>query len=511
MSSDNRIEEIIQRITGPAPGLWIPERLQRERRNRVRTSARWIVAASRGYSTGTDATAAELLRRLRALPFPDAIYVLASLGLIATREPLGGPIYTTLARIFISQDELRSLVAAFRREQDPKPDAIQVFTRTGILLAIKLAVALGEKTDQPSNDLTLIGSFLLDVNDFVAGARYRSGEGSSDYKALMVEMLASWDLSNPPELLYALGRVYAMLREVALTDDARVRALAGTLPRTLESLEFDGLELDDYIAILFGMYGRLSSLTLGDVAVGRVNNVIDPETYLGDTKFPRERFERFLANRSRELPAVRDAIIRNKPEEPDQLLVTLLSDTEAADMTALRRSPLIRLPDDRILCTDLPFITQLLTEGVYWTALETFNRTDKSHGDTFLSLWGRLFELYGADLLRHFYPPESGLLTTDLEHRSGQLDAVLDFGSYVVLIEFKASLLTVAARCNRDVAAFEAQFRKEFVENERGERKGVQQLAPQTRSWPETCGLRQSSRSSTLCLSATNLVLTLSG
>jgi Fic family protein len=34
-----------------------------------------------------------------------------------------------------------------------------------------------------------------------------------------------------------------MLREIALTDDARVRTLVGHLPRSLESLEFDGLEL----------------------------------------------------------------------------------------------------------------------------------------------------------------------------------------------------------------------------------------------------------------------------
>jgi hypothetical protein len=471
---ENRIEEIIRKITGPSSGLWIPERFER---TEVKVGARQIVAASRGYLSGTNATPSDLLQRLRALTFPDVVYVLASLGLIATSEPLGGTTYTTLARIFISQDELLSLAAAEQRERRSKPDGILLFTRTGVLLATKLAIALGENGDQTSDDLTRIGSFLLDANDFIVGARYRGGQGSADYKALMVEMLPSWDLSNPPEVLHALGRVYTMLREIALTDDARVRALVALLPRSLAALQFDGLDLDDYIAILFGIYGRLSSLKLDEVAVGRVNTVIDPESYLGNTKFPKELFERFLANRSKTLQEVRDAIIRNKPVEPDRLLANLLGDDEVADMTALRRSPLIRVPDGRILCADLPFITQLLTEGVYWTALETFNRIQRSHGDVFLSLWGRLFELYGANLLRSFYPIESGLLTIDLEHGSGQLDAVFDFGSYVILIEFKASLLTVAARCGRDVAAFETEFHKKFVENARRERKGIQQLA----------------------------------
>lgn len=176
--SDNRLKEIIQRITGPVPGLWIPERLHRKVQRPVRLGTRWIVAASRGYATGTNATPTELLQRLRALPFPDLLYVLASIGLIATREPLGAQVYRKLASIFLSKDELRSLVAAVEREEDPKPDAIQVFTRGGILLATKLALALGDNSAESSNDLTRLGSYLLDVNDFVAGARYRSGQGN---------------------------------------------------------------------------------------------------------------------------------------------------------------------------------------------------------------------------------------------------------------------------------------------------------------------------------------------
>jgi len=131
----------------------------------------------------------------------------------------------------------------------------------------------------------------------------------------------------------------------------------------LESLEFDGVTLDDYIAILFGIYGRLASLDLDDVAVGRVNAVIDPEIYLGETKFPRDTFSQFLDNRSKDPAAIRHVLLRNNPAESNELLTTLLSDAEVADMTALRRSPLIRLADGRILCIDLPFITQLLTEG----------------------------------------------------------------------------------------------------------------------------------------------------
>jgi hypothetical protein len=166
----------------------------------------------------------------------------------------------------------------------------------------------------------------------------------------------------------------------------------------------------------------------------------------------------------------------------DQLLAGLLSDGEIADTIALRSAPIVRLPDSRLLCIDSPFITQLLTEGVFWTMLRAFNGVDRSHGDVFLSLWGRLFEVYVSDLLRHFYPFDSQLLTVDFHHDSGQLDAVLDYGDYIILFEFKASLLTVAARCSRDLQEFERQFRLKFVENQRGERKGIRQLAESAQS-----------------------------
>ena len=73
-------------------------------------------------------------------------------------------------------------------------------------------------------------------------------------------------------------------------------------------------------------------------------------------------------------------------------------------------------------------------------------------------------------------------MTVDFNHDTGQLDAVLDYDDYVILFEFKASLLTVAARCGRDMQEFERQFYLKFVENERGEKKGVRQLAESARS-----------------------------
>ena len=37
----------------------------------------------------------------------------------------------------------------------------------------------------------------------------------------------------------------------------------------------------------------------------------------------------------------------------------------------------------------------------------------------------------------HYYPKLSGFLRTDVSYEGGQIDAILDFGSYIIIFEFK--------------------------------------------------------------------------
>jgi hypothetical protein len=90
-------------------------------------------------------------------------------------------------------------------------------------------------------------------------------------------------------------------------------------------------------------------------------------------------------------------------------------------------------------------LAELLTAGVYWNIFDSLPRNRR---ESFKELWGRLFEIYGVDLLKDFYPHASGILAADLNYDGGQVDALLDFGQAVVVFESKSSLLTEAARRN---------------------------------------------------------------
>jgi hypothetical protein len=90
---------------------------------------------------------------------------------------------------------------------------------------------------------------------------------------------------------------------------------------------------------------------------------------------------------------------------------------------------------------------------------------------------GRVFELYLWDLLHDFYPEQAKILQTDINFDGGQIDALLDFGTYVVVLEFKFFLLAHDIKFSKNKARFLEELRLKLVANERGAPKAVRQLA----------------------------------
>ena len=79
--------------------------------------------------------------------------------------------------------------------------------------------------------------------------------------------------------------------------------------------------------------------------------------------------------------------------------------------------------------------------------------------------------------MSQFYPPFSRILTADLTYDAGQIDAVLDFGQDVVVLEVKSSLLTEPAKRGNNRADFIADYERKFVRNAKGKPKALAQLA----------------------------------
>lgn len=117
-----------------------------------------------------------------------------------------------------------------------------------------------------------------------------------------------------------------------------------------------------------------------------------------------------------------------------------------------------------------------LTFGSYWTIFDALSGDDRL---LFSGAWGVAFEEYILSLIGSSYPASlllANVFTPNVEFPGGEIDAVLDFGDHVVVVEVKSTLLPVPVRAARDVARF-ASWVEERLVGTAQEKGGLRQLA----------------------------------
>src|SRR5207248_1277193 len=98
--------------------------------------------------------------------------------------------------------------------------------------------------------------------------------------------------------------------------------------------------------------------------------------------------------------------------------------------------PIFRRTDERYSVLDGRFLIELLSTTLYWTLFDSI--PDKKARNTFSTLWGECFEAFVVRELGFFYPASAAILRTDVAIDGGQIDAMLDFGEFVVVFEIKS-------------------------------------------------------------------------
>src|SRR5207248_4227626 len=127
---------------------------------------------------------------------------------------------------------------------------------------------------------------------------------------------------------------------------------------------------------------------------------------------------------------------------------------------------ILGLAEKRFTVIDYQFLVELLIYGIFWKLFDSVE--DKQN---FVSLWGRLFELYLQDQFNFHYPVSSGVLECEVPFPAGEIDVLLNFGNYVVIFEAKANLLTATAKYSGSKESLFEELEKKFVEP-----KGLAQL-----------------------------------
>ena len=470
---DAALRRIVQQILGPVPALYVPTLPEKVP---LKVGARFIVAPSRRELPGGMVSAAEFFEALQRVPMPHGVIGTSAVNLVVSRISHLDPLHKQLHAYFLTRDRIDQLLD-FVRNNPPVPDAVHVFNRVGILLLQRLVLLISSqadgKDDEPNH---LLGELALMANDYVTGSALRAhSKDDVDYVTLLVELLPTWDLTNGPDLAYGLTRAYRMLRVHLLGDDPTVIDLREKVPLDFSKATFDGLRVDEYVGCIFGLYSWYQTLDNTKTLSGAQSCVIDTARFLSATHFAQESLDRFLTARSKTITEFRGLISTSPVDSATALDQVLTSDVFVADTMPFRTYPLCKIDENKVVCLDARFLSELLITGLYWRVLESLSSA--AHRDVFMSLWGRLFELYLAELFRFHYPSSLSPLRIDVAYQGGQVDALLDFGDDVVLFEFKGSLLKAAAKYNRDPTAFREDFALKFVENEKGAPKAVRQLA----------------------------------
>lgn len=460
-----------KQIQGSTPGLYIP--IVRARAVE-KLGPRLAVFASYSEISKDDDPAEKYWQTLQDTPRDAALATLSAINLINALAPTDLEAHRALNTTFIREEYLHKL-RELQKEKGPQPDLHVAFTRGGILANLKALIGCESSVGAAKTlDLHLIGDLTLLCNDFVGSTYLKKEPQQVGDIHLLIEFIATWEMDNPRDVAYALTRVERMIKTYLPSADPIIAKLRAEMDLDPGALKYDGLDLDDYIAIIFGIYGHTKRFDVEAIFRNPGEVTIDPKTFVSKTHFPQDKFEQFLAARSLSLDEYRQRVTGGKEWDKKSFSEIIKTDSFSTDTLTVKTYPLLRWADGRTLILDPQYVSDLLIYGLYWRIVDSL---DDKKADKFISFWGRVFELYMFDLLGHFYPQLSGILHTDIVYDGGQIDALLDFGADVLVFEIKASLLRDQTKNKRDINAFEKEVKLKYIENEKGKPKAVRQLA----------------------------------
>jgi hypothetical protein len=469
--SAEQLAAIWSKLQGSTPGLYIPvSRL----RQVEKLGPRFALFRSYSEISKEDDPAEKYWEKLNETPRSGALSTLSAINLIVALAAIDNQAHRALNSTFI-RDEYFGKLAELAKEEGPQPDIQIVFSRAGILTNFKALIATGAgAADNDPVDLHLIGDLSLLCNDFVGGTYLKGKPKQVDDIHLLIEFVATWELDNPRNVAYALTRVERMIMTYLSSTDLEVTKLRNEIGLDPGALTYDGLAIEDYIAIIFGIYGHGKGLNVEAIFRNPGEAIIDPKTFVSKTNFPQDKLEQFLKARSLSLQAFQKRITGGSEWDKKGFCDAIKSDQFATDTLAVKAYPLLQWAEGKTLILDIQYVSELLIYGLYWRIVDSL---PDAKAERFISLWGRLLELYLFDVLGYFYPDSAQILRKDIEYEGGQIDALLDFGPDVIIFEFKASLLKDQTKNKRDLPLFEKEVKLKFIENEKGAPKALKQLA----------------------------------
>jgi hypothetical protein len=355
-------------------------------------------------------------------------------------------------------DSLKMKVARFRQTAIGRERSL-IFTRANALLNLKCLLA----TQRPQKySATAVGAIALHANDYLD-----IDLPTADATLLLVQLLPVWEIYNPRDVGPLLRRYHYIFHEILATDGRIAELFAQELRTTPDDLRVDGLKIDDYLALLFGLY-TIASTSAKSLKTSLID-FSDPTSALD---LSADEVGAFLKARSIDEDTMRAAI---GPLPTDEKFATAIQTPGwATDFSMFRTHPLLALSDGRLLVTDLQFLIENAAAGLFWNTF--YGLPTKRARELLLGYWGDAFETYVRKFVEEHFTGAWTVLT-NVSGSDFEIDVLLIRDDVAVLIECKAGMLNHAVKISRDFAKVTRAIDTKLVSNEKGRPKGVGQLA----------------------------------
>jgi hypothetical protein len=416
--------------------------------------------------TGQRASLPQLVHDLVKLKRSEVIRCIANLSMrTAGSQPLTWERQAPIAGQFL-EEELFVKVRAFAEQ--PDNDNGVLFQGRSLWFMLQMTVVACREDTQPCDSQTLswaIGRCCLMANDILdqIESLQQQPEPETDDERdrwTVSSLLPLMEVRHHTELL---ARSYLLWFDIPQDQTVQRQARHLGLPSGFDGpfTEKYGLPLSEFFLILLGCYSSFGKA----MAKGLL-----------------PLFQPRLALSKGFSPEVIDWAMRLLSQTPDELSIALLGkprQTWALDLMPIMRRPLLEVMPGHLACPDLSALYRVFADGIYWLLHDAFADSRRDFRPFFGHVFGRYVERLieqftcpSSVLARMFYPSPTIQGTTD-----EACDGLIDWGPTVVLMEYKAGLLTNHQKYGGDMKATMSGIEGMLAKNAEHDRKGAGQLA----------------------------------
>ena len=316
-----------------------------------------------------------------------------------------------------------------------------IFNRESTLRLFDKSVSISDPHSPRAPDATYdarydLAKCYLIANGLLEGEHPNFGENLTEEErnALLAALIPSFeyriDSSPGPHIKYSLVRSKELLEGLQGTSS--------TFDVNATFCQATGLSLQDYQYLILSILSVSLSFSLEDILDG---SEIFVDTQPSPDLVP--LYDRLLQHTCIPIDELALAI-ETTPSIPNEFLL-------------LRKYPLMKIAENRIVCIDIGFLLEKLETGIFWIIRDQLESEEAGKGKEIIALRGQVFEDYAASIIKRALSDtaactERYIISPKYDHKEQAecTDIAVLSDDTLILLECKAPLLSAKTKFSGD-------------------------------------------------------------